>query len=197
MASAASALSVFSAPTTGKITRRTVPDGSDNAAFATRSSIASLPRTFFSSAPSSLSIFRSARVLIFSTSWMNRSTSESVISVCRTWHSVAGSVSRRGGFIRSRFAGYSFDARARQASAGFCDTSANRSAGSSRRRTRSSPGAPGSVFSSAKCERPPHATAAPSAYFGLQLTVSGRRGLQSPQQGGVRRALLVGDSWCR
>lgn len=170
-ASAARAFSVFSPPTTGKITRRTVPDGSDRAASATRSSIASLSRTFFSSAPSSLSTFRSARVMIFSTSWMNRSTSESVISVWRTWHSVASSVRRRGGFIRSRFAGYSFDARARQASTSFSDTSANRSAGSSRRRTRSSlftsasrlsrPGAPGSVFSSVKCDRPPP-TAAPS-----------------------------------
>ncbi|AXQ53196.1 hypothetical protein D0C37_31995 [Streptomyces koyangensis] len=133
-----------------------------------------MPRTFFSSAPSSFSTFRSARVLIFSTSWMNKSTSESVISVCRTWHSVDSSVSRRGGFIRSRFAGYSFDARARQASTSFSDTSANRSAGSSSRRTRSSlltsarrlsrPGAPGSVFSSVKCDRPPPATApSPSA----------------------------------
>ncbi|WP_150112907.1 hypothetical protein [Streptomyces violaceusniger] len=56
----------------------------------------SLPRIFFSSAFSSLSTFRSARVLIFSTSWMNRSTSESVISVCRTWHSVATSVVLNG-----------------------------------------------------------------------------------------------------
>ncbi|WP_405893502.1 hypothetical protein OG612_29650 [Streptomyces sp. NBC_01527] len=61
-----------------------MPDGSERAVSATRRSIASLPRTFFSSAPSSFSAFRSARVLIFSTSWMSRSTSESVISVCRT-----------------------------------------------------------------------------------------------------------------
>lgn len=60
-------VSVFSPPATGKITRCTVPDGSDKAASATRSSIASLPRAFSSSAPSSLSTFRSARVLIFST----------------------------------------------------------------------------------------------------------------------------------
>lgn len=151
-----------------------MPDGSDRAASATRSNMPSLPRTFFSSAFSSLSTFRSARVLIFSTSWMNRSTSESVISVCRTWHSAASSVSRRGGFIRSRFAGYSFDARARHASTSFSDTSANKSAGSSNRRTRcslftsasrlSSPGAPGSAFNSAKCERPPPDTApSPSA----------------------------------
>ncbi|MER5897365.1 hypothetical protein [Streptomyces sp. NPDC001876] len=65
---------------------------------------------------------------------MNRSTSESVISVCRTWHSAASSVRRRGGFIRSRFAGYSFDARARHASAS--DTSPNKSVGNSSRRTR-------------------------------------------------------------
>ncbi|MEU1827506.1 hypothetical protein ABZ502_34505 [Streptomyces abikoensis] len=64
-----SAFSVFSPPATGKITRRTMPDGSDNAASATR----------------------------------------------------------RGGVIRSRFAGYPFDARARHASTSFSDTSANRS----------------------------------------------------------------------
>lgn len=88
----------------------------------------SLPRIFFSSAFSSLSTFRSARVLIF--------TSESVISVCLTWHSAASSLRRRAGFIRSRFAGYSFDARARQASTNLSDTSANKSAGSSSHRTR-------------------------------------------------------------
>ncbi len=57
-----------------------------------------------------------------------RSTSESVISVGRTCHTAAGSVRRRGGFIRSRFAGYSFAARARHASTSCFDTSTNKSA---------------------------------------------------------------------
>ncbi|MFE1963459.1 hypothetical protein [Streptomyces sp. NPDC059396] len=51
-----------------------------------------MPRTRFISLLNSPSTFFSARVLIFCTSWMNSSTSESVISVSRTWQSVDSSV---------------------------------------------------------------------------------------------------------
>ncbi|WP_393088453.1 hypothetical protein [Streptomyces sp. LN704] len=108
-----------------------MPDGSAKAASATRSIIASLPRTFFSSLTNSPSTFFSARVLIFCTSWMNRSTRESVISVSRTWHSAASSVYRTGPGAATRSDGYSFAARARHADTSFSGNSPNNSGGSS------------------------------------------------------------------
>lgn len=68
-------------------------------------------------------------MLIFCTSGMNSSTSESVISVSRTWHSVDSSVYRTGPAAARRSEGYSFAARARQAATSFSDTSANSSGG--------------------------------------------------------------------
>ncbi|WP_307049740.1 hypothetical protein [Streptomyces achromogenes] len=83
-----------------------------------------------SSLLNSPSTFFSARVLIFCTSWMNSSTSESVISVFRTWHSVDSRVYRTGAAAVRRSEGYSFAARARQAATNFPDTSPNSSGGS-------------------------------------------------------------------
>ncbi|MEU2784330.1 hypothetical protein [Streptomyces sp. NPDC007110] len=88
-----------------------------------------MPRTRFSSLLNSPSTFFSAHVLIFCASWVNSSTSESVISVSRTWHSIDSSVYRTGPAAAGRSEGYSFAARARQAATGFSDTSANSSGG--------------------------------------------------------------------
>ncbi|WP_186001652.1 hypothetical protein [Streptomyces sp. IB201691-2A2] len=63
---------------------------------------------------------------------MNSSTSESVISVSRTWHSVY----RTGPAAARRSAGYSFAARTRQAATSFSYTSPNSSGGNSSARTR-------------------------------------------------------------
>ncbi len=125
----------------------------------------SLPRTRLSSLLNSPSTFFSARVLIFCTSWMNSSTSESVISVSRTWHSVDSSVYRTGPAAARRSEGYSFAARARQAATSFPGTSPNSSGGNWSPRTRwslftsasrlSRPNAPGSAFSSVKNVPPP------------------------------------------
>ena len=55
-----------------------------------------LPCTRRNSLLISLSTFRSARTLILWTSWISSSTSPSIISALRTWHSAASSVIRIG-----------------------------------------------------------------------------------------------------
>ncbi len=74
-----------------------MPSGARSEASAIENSFSVLRCTFLASASIACSTFRSARVLIFDTRPMNRSTSASVISVVRDHASAAIKVRRTGG----------------------------------------------------------------------------------------------------
>lgn len=89
---------MFSPPgTAGNTTCRTVPSGARSDASAIENNFSVLRCTFLASASIARSTLRSARVLIFDTRPMNRSTSASVISVVRDHASAATNVNRTGG----------------------------------------------------------------------------------------------------
>ena len=95
-ASAARSRSV-SSPTSGHNTCRTFSSGCASAALAILNSTVSLLLTRLNSCCWALSTRRSARVLIRLTRSVNRTTSESVISVSRHQHNTASSVNATSG----------------------------------------------------------------------------------------------------
>src|ERR1039457_3857457 len=101
-------------PTTGYRALRTISSGSASAAVASFTRMPFLPCTRRNSALISPSTFFSARTLILWTSWISNSTSPSINSVLRTWHSAASRVSRTGGAAAGKSEGYIFVARAPQ-----------------------------------------------------------------------------------
>ncbi|MEU6797471.1 hypothetical protein ABZ907_37750 [Nonomuraea wenchangensis] len=114
-ASATSACSVACPPgTAGNTTCRTVPSGRRSDASAIENRFSVLRCTFLASASIARSTFRSARVLIFDTRPMNRSTSASVISVVRDQASAAINVNRIAGGLAAKSDGCEAIARARQ-----------------------------------------------------------------------------------
>ena len=121
-ASATRSRSVFS-PTTGYNAVRTTSSGLSTAASASLKSIPSLPRTLFSSAVSCRSTRRSARVLIFCTRAISRSTSASVISDCREQHNTASSVICTCSAVSRESEGYILIARDRHAATSLSEQS--------------------------------------------------------------------------
>lgn len=96
-------------------------------------------------------------------SWISSSTSPSIISVLRTWHSAASSVIRIGCGAAAKSEGYIFIARARHPATIFSDAPSNRPSGSFIALTRcslvisassvSNVSGPGSSFSSCRNAR--------------------------------------------
>jgi hypothetical protein len=112
-----------------------VPSGVRSDASLIENSFSVLRCTFLASACIALSTFRSARVLIFDTRPMNRSTSASVISDVRDQASAATNANLTGGWFAAKSDGCEARARAHPEATSLSENPPNRSAGDRSLRT--------------------------------------------------------------